>query len=241
MNTQVQVESFPPIIETQGLKLIGIVGNAGSGKDTIADYIRNKVPNTYSIPFAAALKDGCARLFGIPESYFYDSAIKEVRNNFWGVSPREIAQFVGSELFRDAIAPLVKKYAVNSFWVQRHAGFLSNILKMELGPDADGEATFAGDWKEGDNILIPDVRFQNEVDYIAANGGWIIDVIRPGATGKVGLEKHQSEELDLWYQKVPLSNFYRIVNDGTLEDLHANLDGIIKQIFPKQILSSSSF
>lgn len=226
-----QVEPFPPIIETEGLKLIGVVGNAGSGKDTIATYIAEKIPRTYSIPFAAALKDGCARLFGIPESYFYDSSLKEIRNNFWGVSPREIAQFVGSELFRDAIAPLVKKYTVNSFWVQRHAGFLSNVLKMELGQDAEGDAVFSGDLESGDTILIPDVRFQNEVDYIFANGGWIIDVTRDGADGDVGLKAHQSEALDLHYDNAS-GRIFPISNNGTMEALYAQVDQAITQIFP---------
>ena len=224
------VQPFPPTIETEGLKLIGLVGNAGSGKDTAGAYLRDKIPNTYSIPFAGALKDGCARFFGIPESYFYDGTLKEVKNNFWGVSPREIAQFVGSELFRDAIAPLIKKYQVNSFWVQRHAGYLSNVLKMELGVDEDGDAVFSGDFVSGDTVIIPDVRFQNEVDYILHNNGLIIDLDRDIATGEVGLPLHQSEALNLVYPDPDVIDSITFINNnGTLEELHEQLDKFIEQ------------
>ena len=48
-----------------GVKLIGISGHAGSGKDSLAQHLHRIYTDTWILPFAGPLKDSCAQAFGI--------------------------------------------------------------------------------------------------------------------------------------------------------------------------------
>lgn len=74
--------------------------------------------------------------------------------------------------------------------------------------------------KETD-VVITDVRFQNEVDFIAARGGATIEILRPG----VGPGAHASEAGGL----VRLDGSVR--NDGSIDDLHRRVREECANIF----------
>jgi hypothetical protein len=157
-------------------QLIGIAGHAGAGKDTAARAIKyyiehealaNIAPKVEIISFAGPLKHACAHLFGFPSSDFNDQVLKNTKVEFWGMSPRETAQFVGTEMFR--------KWKPN-FWISR--------MQHEIDKYHRNYTT---------HLIIPDVRFQEEYAWIIANGGVIIYISRPEADGKVGIENHSSE------------------------------------------------
>ena len=102
-------------------KLIGLTGHAGVGKDTVRSYLHKKYPNTWGLAFADSLKEAAAQLFGIPLDHFYDSQVKEVTNPYWNVSPRQIAQFFGTEMVRDHLHKLLPEMAAGDFWIHRMA------------------------------------------------------------------------------------------------------------------------
>lgn len=195
------------------INLIAINGLAHSGKDTIAAYLTQKYLNTYTEHFADPLKEACARAFGIPLTDFQDPAIKELPNDFWQVSPREIAQFVGTEMFRDMAWKLIPGDMAN-FWVKRMAG----LIQGHLTPDG------AGTYEDGDTIVIPDLRFQNEYDFIIANDGIVIHLTREGADGTVGIPGHASEA---GISFTSPDRTYRIDNNGTMEELYAEVEKIL--------------
>ena len=56
--------------------------------------------------------------FGIPLDWFYQDDLKEEPHPNWGVSPRAIAQFMGTEMFRDTVAKLLPSVE-NDFWIKR--------------------------------------------------------------------------------------------------------------------------
>lgn len=58
------------------MRHIGIVGDAGVGKDTIAQIICEEKHNAYQYAFADPLKDFCVDVFDIPRKYFDDQALK---------------------------------------------------------------------------------------------------------------------------------------------------------------------
>lgn len=77
-----------------------------------------------------------------------------------------------------------------------------NILSSKIGAD---------------NVVIPDVRFENEVDWIKNNGGIIIKIIRDTEL----VSDHVSE--------AGVDNSlvdYIIENNGTIEDLYLKLDNV---------------
>jgi len=161
-------------------KVIGISGKARSGKDTIANYLRFSYGyEKYS--FADPLKRACAEMFGIPLEDFYDDDKKDVVNEFWGFSPRRMAQLLGTEggrnLFRQDI------------WIKRAEVFLNSTDK---------------------NIVIPDVRFENEAEFVR-NYGILIHINRPFVKT---VESHSSEN-GINFKEGDIL----VVNDSSIVDL----------------------
>jgi hypothetical protein len=203
---------------TSGVKLIGIHGHAGSGKDTVADYLCQSseiAETTFWESFAGPLKEACSQAFCIPADKFSQPGVKEVNDPFWGVSPRQIAQFVGTQLFRDVIESLIPGVG-KDFWVQRMWGRLNNDLVPEN----------TAPYELGDTVVISDVRFQNEYDFISLNKGIIIHLTRPGFDGTVGIPGHESELSINLHDK---ERTFECVNDSDLDSLFAKIDSILLQ------------
>jgi hypothetical protein len=210
---------FPvPILERK-VKLLGIAGHSGVGKSEISQYLLDSYENTYQLAFADPLKHGCAELFGIDTNDFYDQESKEQADPVWGVSPRKIAQFVGSEIFRDRIAQLIP-WIGNDFWLHRFAGVINSRLYYP------GEFDDYTTYDPEDIILVPDLRFQNEYDFIIANGGIVIHVSRYGCDGNIGIIGHQSEKgfnAHTPEQTVEFFNF-----SDSLETMHKGLNYLLE-------------
>ena len=198
-------------------KLIGIYGRARSGKDTVGKYLHDTRDNTYKLAFADPLKQAASKLFGIPEDNFYDNDLKEEQDQFWGVSPRQVAQFFGTEMVRQTMNRLIPGIEEN-FWVTR---MIHTLTGQGDSPVYDTD----------DIVVISDVRFQNEYDWIVSEDGIIIHLTRPGADGIVGIPGHPSEA---GLEFTAPDHTYLIVNNGTLEELYEEVDRIMTQanIYP---------
>lgn len=145
--------------------LIGICGKKQHGKDTIARILAAKYG--YKVRhFADPLKATCAAVFGLNDEQL-NGADKEVRDNFWGVSPRVIMQLVGTELFRNELAARMPEVGRN-IWIR----------------------SFAKTYDSNTNTVIADVRFKNEYEWIKCVGGIVIRVNRPEMDGG---DAHESE------------------------------------------------
>lgn len=186
-------------------KLIGIVGHAGVGKDTAARYLNSKYDFT-QIAFADPLKRACAAAFNISYLNFHDPRLKEEVDPYWGVSPRQVAQFVGTEMFRETVEKLIPGIG-SDFWVRRAE---QEIQLNDL-----------------DKVVISDVRFQNEVDWILKSGGSILEIKRFGHHGTVGIKNHASENLSSLNLGV---TSYVIYNDDTLSVLYRKLDEFVNTL-----------
>jgi len=207
-------------------KLVGIHGHAGAGKDTLKELICVDRPNFFFYSFADPLKEAAAVAFGIPLSAFYNPETKELPNHYWGITPRVIAQFLGTEMFRECIPKLMPGIG-DSFWVERMEMRLSNCYV----PEDEGLII------PTDTVVIPDVRFQNEYDWIIANEGIIIHLTRPGFDGTIGIPGHSSEsKLNLHTPE----RTYEIANDGLISDLEQKLKDL-NLFFPPIISLTSLF
>lgn len=200
---------------TSGVKLIGVHGKAGSGKDSICYYLSQNYKHVYKEAFATPLKEACAKAFGLPVDFFNDTEMKELTNVFWNVSPRKMAQYVGTELFRNNIEGLIAD-GRSDFWIRRLTGLLNG--------DLTGADTNQGDYIDygaEDTVVVTDVRFGNEADWIVSNGGIMIHITREGSDGNVGIAGHPSEA------DIDTSQMWLIVNDGSLEDLHEDVERFV--------------
>jgi hypothetical protein len=198
------------LIKLSELNLIGISGYPGAGKDTACNWLHENFQACYGGSFATPLKAAASKAFGIPEAHFHDPVVKELSNPYWNVSPREIAQFLGTEMFRRTIGGLGLSIASEDFWIKRLEGKLTGALNDES----------EGIYEEGETFIIPDVRFQNEYDWLTSNGGLHLRITRPGHDGNKGLANHASEAgFTIWKGDTT----WLIENDGTLDELFTKL------------------
>ena len=138
--------------------IIGLVGYIGSGKDTVGDILVRE-HHYKKFAFADALKDTVAMIFTWPRGLLEgDSnasrAFRERIDPWWShkfgyeVTPRLMLQKMGSEACRDNIA--------DNIWI---AALEKRIHGYE-------------------DVVITDVRFPNEIDFIRSVGGKVIRVKR---------------------------------------------------------------
>lgn len=143
--------------------LIGFAGKADAGKDTAAAWmVQNR--SMYQYAFAEPIKAMLNAAFGWTTQDWADKAWKERVQPDLGVSPRQLAQKLGTE-GRDAIFG-------RTLWIiiaERNLG-IGPLLKR---------------------TAISDVRFPWEQDWIHAHRGLVVYLDRPGNNYQVA--EHVSE------------------------------------------------
>lgn len=176
------------------MKIIGIVGNARSGKDTVANMIIEENINPFlkidKDSFAKPLKDMACAFFGKDcESL---ELYKEDCESLYGINIRKFYQNTGA-LMR-----------------QMNEDIFVELIDVRLTSIKNDPHTM---------IIIPDVRFKNEADYIKSfEDAILLKVERPSIDKSSPIYNDKSEqEIDL------IEPDFTIVNDGTLEDLRAKV------------------
>ena len=195
--------------------IIGVIGLIGSGKGTVGDYLRHRY-GFKQRAFAGPVKDVASIVFNwdremlegnTPESREWREQVDHRYDDIFPdlndgyLTPRLAMQKIGTECFRDVFGV--------DIWVQ------SLLSKIELG----------------EKTVITDVRFQNEIDAILANGGklwWVREPIIPDWLtdliyyDKIPYNVHPSE----WeWAKEGIGQFTQIINEKNgLNNFHKMID-----------------
>jgi hypothetical protein len=201
--------------------VIGIAGFAGSGKGTVADVLVQEY-GFHKISFADAVKDAVSAVFGWQRQLLEGDTdesreFRECRDSWWSeklgynMTPRLAMQLMGTEAGRDVFHKDIWLHAVNN--------------KLRMTPH--------------EHIVIPDVRFKNEIDFVREAGGMNIRVRR-------GADPH-------WYETALYANLknntdlmtpynvhysewawigsqfdYQVDNEGTFDQLKAEISHLMK-------------
>ena len=137
--------------------------------------------------------------------YKINNSKKEDIDERWNTSPRIIYQYLGTDIFRSGIQKIIPGIEDN-FWVKLTLDNYHKIIN---------EDKLA-------NVVISDVRFQNEIDAIHKEGGIIIKISRPGINNSDG---HISEK-----NITDLNGDYEIINDGSIQDLYKKIDIVFEKL-----------
>lgn len=188
------------------MHFIGIAGSKRSGKDTIARMIGSFCEEGARLPwtrraFADALKAECAEMLATFKGD-RESILNAMHNDRTKESYRLLLQWWGTEFRRRMCG---QDYWVSALdaWVDRQ-DFPKNMV-----------------------ILVPDIRFPNECEFIQKQpGGVLINVVRPSG----------GENLDLHASEVSLAGRWTewdkvIINDGTKDDLNQKVVAFAAQWF----------
>ena len=138
--------------------IIGVVGFIGSGKGTAADILVEK-HGFVKLSFADAVKDATAAIFGWQRSLLEGDTLesrefRETKDEWWSkkfefdFSPRLALQLMGTEAGRNVFHQDVWVHALER--------------KAEMYKD----------------VVIADVRFPNEIDWMRSKGGFAVRVQR---------------------------------------------------------------
>lgn len=97
-------------------RIVAICGLKRSGKDTIADYLCAH-HNFTKLKIASPLKDGLKCMFGFTDEQL-ETDLKDVVDERWGVKPRKVMQFFGTEVMQYQLQSLIPGIDRN-FWIKR--------------------------------------------------------------------------------------------------------------------------
>lgn len=207
--------------------LLGISGKAATGKDTSADFLVKNY-NFVKISFADPLKRVCRDIFDFsdtqlwgPSPYRNEPDSRYLREDGSFLTPRLALQVLGTEFGRHCYPNIWIEYALR----------LANIIltnpskwsySKELGIfEQKNEHPIQG-------VVIPDLRFKNEVDALKEHGATLFRITRPGAGLSGAAGQHSSEKEQ---ESIPDEVFDAIIhNDGTITDLHSKLDKIFNNL-----------
>ena len=185
--------------------VIGISGKARSGKDTFAEMLATELnkgcyPPYVMMAFANELKLRCQAAFDLTWEQLWGDD-KEVPDERYVRIPRTTSTGTGeTAVVYWTAREIMQNYGAfyrtidNEFWVK-------NLFKVMED-------------KEYTNVIITDVRYNNEANYIINNGGYVIRVERENKD-TVHNETHPSE--------IELDNYKRfdftVINNWTLDHL----------------------
>lgn len=171
--------------------IVGLTGKAHAGKDEAAFALVDRLAYV-RIALADPLKDAAAAMFGIDRRRFDDSWAKEERDPYWGISPRQMAQQLGTEAGRKVFG--------DDLWIKRATLTIREHISKTPGAV---------------KVVVPDIRYDNEAEWIRRQGGIVIRITRPGVNG---VSPHASENgVSDWLVDETVEN------DSTIEALSAKV------------------
>jgi len=201
--------------------LIGVVGFAGSGKGTVGD-ILIKDYGFVKLSFADAVKDAVAAIFQWPRHLLEGDTeesrdFRETIDSWWSerldfnITPRLALQMMGTEAGRNTFHP--------DIWIHTVARRLANH----------------------EHVVIPDVRFSNEINFIRQYGGHVVRVSR-GKEPKwydTALKANTEKNTDIMTEKYPNVHYsewawigeqfdYHLPNNSSLTMLEADVFHMLK-------------
>lgn len=130
--------------------LLGLTGLAGVGKDTIGDRLFAN-HDFVQTSFAEPLRGAAMEVFGLNYQHFADRELKHQVVPYWGLTPRQMLQRLGTEAIRNTFGA--------DFWVRRWLQTYEEVAGQE-------------------SVVVTDVRFLEEAQMVRERGGVIVHVIR---------------------------------------------------------------
>ncbi len=228
------------------MKLIGVLGRMGSGKDTVADHLV-KHYGFVKIGLADPIKRACGDWFGWDAERLWGPSGNRNRpdGSLGGLSARTALQIVGTDVARNLYKDVWVQYAIrvatsilNGKPVRREYAYPFDYT----GPIETYEDTSypkyspdkgLTDWRTISKfeapagVVISDVRFCNEVEAITKAGGLVGKIVR--TTDRTGKENAHLSETE--QDGIPDSAFSKVLyNQGTLEELYLTVAQWMSQI-----------
>lgn len=194
------------------LRIIGVCGRKRHGKDSVGRILKLHFGFSQTA-FADPVKRVAMDVYGLSWDQCYgDGPEKEAVIPYWGLSPRQIMQRIGTEVGRSVHEDTWVRHTLNNI-----AAAADCQLYLWRDDITQGFVQIA---LPRTNWVITDVRFPNEAEKIWEMGGQVWKVERPTLTSSE--DGHDSETS---VDKIDPDAL--ILNDGSLSDLEAKVRGLL--------------
>ena len=193
-----------------------ISGQKRAGKDTVANYIKKFVMAS-RVSFADPVRDVCRAYFGWDEDWLLGEH-KEDIDPYWGISPRQAMQYLGTEVGRVGIAenyPEFKSVTGDKIWIKNAQQKIRDLTDKE----------YVEKFGEFKAFVVPDMRFLNEYNAMKEMENEVYKVVTIGVRrGGLESDNHASEtEIILVVEKCD----YILDNNEGIIDLHKKVHDIL--------------
>lgn len=143
--------------------IIGLVGEKNVGKDLTASFFESN--GFTKLTFSRTLKEAVKILFNWSDKQVNED--KEIVDPNWNIAPREILQLLGTEFLRFKLGNKLNNEIEFKGMKQEFSFHIKNLFLQNKKL-----------FDEGKNIIISDIRFIDEYNFIKWLGGKIIKINR---------------------------------------------------------------
>ena len=180
------------------VRVVALCGRRGAGKDALADAMSSRMAFV-NLKFARPMKDALALLFGFG-SEDLDGQFKDVVHQTWGVSPRTMMQWFGTDVMQHGLKSISPKVG-RGFWAEKLIHEAHRVLEDPRNL-----------------IVISDMRFEHELCALEREFGDALVTVRVERADpeRISQDEHESESTS-----AHLDVDIVVRNDGTLSDLDA--------------------
>jgi hypothetical protein len=219
--------------------IIGLSGLARQGKDTVGSILTSILGyDTYSL--ASPIKKITGAFLGWHQDEMFEISRGEdqlcVITNATYEKSREVMQEVG--FYSAVVEAGVEHLFDTKEALMKTMGFDDYLFSIpprrvwqHFGTEVGRKLVKDSIWLDlvptgSDNLVITDVRFENESEFLRDKGGIIVHVFRDNKVRSVGgIENHQSEA---GIEKHPKD--YVLMNTGSLDDLQDKVKFMLKEL-----------
>ena len=185
------------------MNIVGVCGKGGSGKDTIANYLVKNY-GYHRVAAADAMKEDLCRYLDMDLKTL--ESIKNKKLCLWDMQDTKVVNHGKFSIrrFLQLFGMDMRYRIADTYWLERS---IQDKVK-ELG--TNGQT----------NIVVSDVRFEIEYDWIKSNHGDVIYV-----DGRTGLTEDQSQHVSEDFVNTTAKDRCDpiIDNSGTLEELYSQV------------------
>lgn len=209
--------------------IVGITGHSGAGKDTVADYLVEKY-GFVKVALADPLKRICKEVYDFSDLQLWGPSEERNKPDLrYGTGkgflvPRVALQSLGTEWGRAIYDDTWVDYALRVADAILDKGMSYSQKNGLYKPEGWGRLFN----KKVTGVVIPDVRFKNEMRHIRIRRrGFLARISRPGFEGNVGIANHASETEQ---KSIHDSEFdFILSNVSSLDVLKENVDKMVKR------------
>jgi dephospho-CoA kinase len=192
--------------------VVGLVGDIGSGKTTVANFMRQEL-GFRELCLANPIKTIATDVFQFNEQEVYGTQHeKSTKNKYWGISFREFATKFGTEMMRVHFPKVFPELFKGDAQCQK-LGIWGRIVDAQIEKcDVD------------QSIVVSDCRFPDEAELVQKkHKGIVIRIDRKNNPHIMEKESaHASES-----EKKKISPDFVVENDGSLEELYQKISDIL--------------